>query len=135
MRADDAPAMPSALPLAPAIEAAAAELARLAALGAEVEEAVSRLVGSEPAPTVSPDDLRTLQELDRLLQHVAGLSIYLDGLAEAARRAADAGGEPGATSDAALRAALSRVKNDRLARALVGEPEAPAETRGEVELF
>jgi hypothetical protein len=68
-------------PIADLLANASQELRRLCASAYEVEAAVGALItGADPA---SLAEIRGLQELDRLIQHIDGLAAYIGALAEA----------------------------------------------------
>ena len=103
-------------PVAELLDFAAVELRGLCAAAYEVEAAVGALIATRGA--LGAEGLRGLQELDRLIQHIDGLSDYLAALADAS---ADLG-----EIDAG--AARRRVKVGRLADGLAGRRVAPAAT-------
>jgi hypothetical protein len=95
----------------------ATELRGLCYAAYEVESAVGALItNTDPA---SLAELRGLQELDRLIQHIDGIASYLSEIA----RAANGLGEVDVT------AARGLVKLERLAAGLAGRS-GPSEDRG-----
>jgi hypothetical protein len=109
-------ASPEATPLSELLAHVAAELRGLCAAAYTVEAAVGALISTATAR--GAEEMRGLQELDRLIQHMDGLAAYLAAIAEAA--------EGMGAVDAA--AARRLVKIARLADSLAGRPPRGVQT-------
>ena len=103
---------PEAAPIGSVLTHAATELRALCSAAYAVEAAVGALIDkSDPAHLA---ELRGLQELDRLIQHIDGLAAYLAEIARAAE----------ALGDVDVSAARRLVKLERLAAGLAGRTSA-----------
>lgn len=111
-------------PISDLIAKAAHSLQSMSEAAFGLEMAVGSLVKGSDGP-LGGAELKSLQELDRLIQHIEGLSQFLTGLSEVSRDL----GEVDAAS------AHERVQLRSLVIALKGEDQAYEIEPGEIDFF